>query len=73
MPEMQGLSRFDDMPLAPDPVTPREFLTVAGAAEVLGVSPSTRRHPVNSYRPHRRADRDVLLCRLTAAGRGASR
>ncbi len=73
------------MPRHPAPVTLREFLTVADAAEVLGVSPSTlrhwdrtgkltaRRHPVNGYRLYRRADLDDLLARLTGgAGRRAA-
>ncbi len=50
-----------------------EYLTVAQAAEVLGVSPSTlrnwdrtgklkaARHPINDYRLYRREDLEGLL------------
>jgi excisionase family DNA binding protein len=54
----------------------RDYLTVAEAAEQLGVSPSTLRnwdksgklsalrHPVNGYRLYRRGDLTALLNKL---------
>jgi DNA (cytosine-5)-methyltransferase 1 len=51
----------------------KDYLTVAEAAQVLGVSPSTlrnwdregklkaQRHPVNEYRLYRREDLERLL------------
>jgi MerR family transcriptional regulator, copper efflux regulator len=62
------------------PVKLSDFLTVADAAEVLGVSPSTLRHwdrtdklkcvrhPVNGYRLYRRTDLETLLAGLNGGG-----
>lgn len=62
----------------------RDYLTVAQAANVLGVSASTLRnwdrrgklcalrHPVNTYRLYRRADLDHLLDLLSPAASPAT-
>lgn len=62
-----------------------EYLTVAEAAELLGVSSSTlrnwdrsgklspRRHPLNGYRLYRRDELESLMKRVEKAGQKAAR
>lgn len=58
----------------------QQYLTIAQAAEFLGVTPNTlrnwgregkiveHRHPVNNYRLYKKADLEALLRRLERSG-----
>lgn len=62
--------------LATYPPSLKDYLTVAEAAEFLGVTPTTlrrwdrksklrsKRHPINRYRLYRKKDLEVFLAKL---------